>query len=367
MKKKTIWGMVTAVAVAGVAVFPAVVRTEPPSAPAWPATKVALASVTRVDVPRAFHGVGALEAARQVELAGETAGRITQIAFTSGQTVKAGQVLVQLNDATEQAERLRLRAQLLNAETVLARTRTLRSEQVATQEQLEQAVADRDMAQGDLRRVDALIAQKTIRAPFAGTVGIRRVHPGQYLQAGEPIASLVDASVMHVNFSLAEQAVPQLQRGQHVEVLIDAWPDRPVQAKIHAIDPVIGQARTARVQAVMPNPDDRLKAGMFANVRVLRQGLPPVLSVPETALTYTVYGQTVYVAAGGGDQPMTVQRALVESGERWDGRVEIVKGLHEGDHVVVSGQMKLNDGMTVEAVPQDTLQETAPAQAGQAS
>lgn len=145
----------------------------------WPATKVALAPVERAQAPRAFHGVGGLEAARQVELASETAGRVTRIAFTSGQRVKQGDLLVQLNDAPEQAERLRLRAQLRNAETVLARTRLLVADKVATQEQLDHAQAARDMAQGELRGIEAVIAQKAIRAPFAGTIGIRRVHEGK--------------------------------------------------------------------------------------------------------------------------------------------------------------------------------------------
>lgn len=321
----------------------------------WPATKVALAPVERAQAPRALRGVGELEAARQVELASETAGRVTRIAFTSGQRVKQGDLLVQLNDAPEQAERLRLRAQLGNAETVLARTRQLVADKVATQEQLDHAQAARDMAQGELRGIEAAIAQKGIRAPFAGTIGIRRVHEGQTLAAGDAIASLVDARTLHVNFALEEQALAHVQPGQPVEIRVDAWPQRRFDARVVAIDPLIGASRTLRMQASLPNADGVLHAGMFANVRVLRQQPAPVLAVPETAVTYTAYGQTVFVAEAGEQQGMTVRRVAVKTGERWDGRVEIVSGLEEGDRVVVSGQLKLSDGLQVEPVAHDAL------------
>ncbi|TBV06948.1 efflux RND transporter periplasmic adaptor subunit [Stutzerimonas kirkiae] len=321
----------------------------------WPATKVALATAERAEAPRAFHGVGELEAARQVELASETAGRITRIAFASGQAVKRGDLLVQINDAPEQAERLRLRAQLRNAERVLARTRQLKADQVATQEQLDNAQAAHDMALGQLRQIEAVIAQKAIRAPFAGVIGIRRVHEGQYLSAGDAIASLVDADTLNVNFALDEQAIPQLQPGQPVEVRVDAWPERRFAAQVAAIDPLVGKSRTVQVQASVPNDDGVLQAGMFANVRVLRQQPTPVLAVPETAVTYTAYGQTVFVAVPNEHQGLSVRRVAVKTGERWGGRVEIAEGLEDGDQVVVSGQIKLSDGMPVEPVAHDTL------------
>ncbi|WP_164133179.1 efflux RND transporter periplasmic adaptor subunit [Stenotrophomonas maltophilia] len=321
----------------------------------WPATKVALAPVERAQAPRAFHGVGELEAARQVELASEAAGRVVRIAFTSGQRVKQGELLVQLNDAPEQAERLRVRAQLRNAESVLARTRQLMADKVTTQEQLDHAQAARDMAQGELRGIEAVIAQKAIRAPFAGEIGIRRVHEGQYIGAGDAIASLVDAATLHVNFALEEQAVPHVQPGQPVELRVDAWPERRFDAQVSAIDPLIGQSRTVQMQARVPNTDGVLQAGMFANVRVLRRQPTPVLAVPETAIAYSAYGQTVFVAEPNDHQGLSVRRVAVKTGERWDGRVEIVSGLKAGDRVVVSGQLKLSDGMTVEPVAHDAL------------
>lgn len=364
MKRNTgFWGMAAvSVTVAALAVVVLLVtdRSNAEASGAWPITKVALAPVERTVAPRALHGVGALEAARQVALAAETPGRVTRIAFESGQTVKAGQLLVQMNDAPEQAERLRLQAQLRNAETVLARTRMLKADQVATQEQLDKAIAARDMAKGELRRVEAVIAQKAVRAPFDGVIGIRRVHEGQYLNAGEAVASLVDAGTMHVNFSLDEQAVRHLQPQQPVVLQLDAWPEQAFDARITAIDPLIGASRTVQVQASLPNVDGKLRAGMFAGIRVQRPQQEEVLTVPETALTYNAYGQTVFIARQAETQGLTVHRVAVKTGERWDGRVEIESGLAEGDQVVVSGQIKLSDGMQVEPVASNTLNAADP-------
>lgn len=365
MKKNNgFWGMATvSVAVAALALVVLLLtdRSSAQAGGAWPATQVALAQAERIAAPRALHGVGALEAARQVSLGTEVSGRVTRIAFESGQAVKAGQLLVQINDAPEQAERLRLQAQLRNAETVLARTRVLRADKVATQEQLDNATAARDMARGELRRVEAVIAQKAVRAPFDGVVGIRRIHEGQYLNAGDVIASLVDARTMHVNFSLDEQAVRHLHTGQPVALQLDAWPDQAFEARITAIDPMIGESRTVQVQASLPNDAGVLRAGMFAGIQVQRPQPEVVLAVPETAVTYSAYGQTVFVARPEEEKGLTVRRVAVKTGERWDGRVEVESGLAEGDQVVVSGQIKLSDGMQVEAVANDALRDVGQA------
>ncbi len=326
----------------------------------YPPVKVALASVERRVVPRVFDGVGELEAGRQVQVAAEAAGRITRIAFESGQQVQQGQLLVQLNDAVEQAELIRLKAQLRNAEILHARARKLVERNVASQEQLDNAVAARDMALGAVRQTQALIDQKAIRAPFSGQLGIRRVHLGQYLGVAEPVASLVDARTLKSNFSLDESTSPELKLGQPLEVLVDAYPGRSFPARISAIDPLIGKSRTVQVQALLDNPEGLLAAGMFASIRVSRKADAPSLSVPETAVTYTAYGDTVFVAHQDGDRPLSAKRVSVRIGERWDGRVEILQGLAEGDRVVTSGQINLSDGMAVEPAKEDTLSSAAP-------
>ena len=345
-------------AVAGAALYPRAdsqAAAHAADAAATPATKVALVPVVLGTQERYFAGVGELEAARQVQVAAETGGRVTQIRFASGQQVAAGAVLVQLNDAQEQAMLLRQRAQLKNAESSHARTVQMVKEKAATQEQLDSALAARDAALGDVRQTQALIAQKTIRAPFAGQLGIRKVHAGQYLNAADTVASLIDTKSLLVNFALDEQSSAKLAPGQAVQVLVDACPGDVFTAKINAIDPLVARSRMVQVQATLTNPRGALKAGMYANVRVAREA-GQQLTVPETAVTYSAYGDTVFVAQQEGKQPLSVKRVGVKLGERADGRVAILDGLREGQRVVASGQLKLADGMAVQAVA-NTLDE----------
>lgn len=346
----------TCIAVAFLAIYAADQVNDTANAPVvTPSVKVAVAKVQRTSVPSVITGIGELEAARQVRVGAEVGGRVTKISFESGQRVVAGQMLVQLNDAPEQAERIRRQAQLRNATSVHTRLRSLVTQHAATQEQLDAALAARDTAHGDLRHVEALIAQKAIRAPFSGEIGIRGVHEGQYLEVGAPVASLVDAGTLHINFSLNEQSSPRLQIGQSVEVVVDAYPGRRFQAAVTAIDPLIDRSRLIQVQATMANPDNLLKAGMYAKIQVARHDTPSVLTIPETAITYTAYGDTAFVVETDDQQMLVVRRVAVQVGERRDGRVEIEKGLRETDQVVTSGQLRLSDGMAVEAVKEDTL------------
>lgn len=352
-----------AVAVAGTALI-ARADSHAANAAAHPATKVALVPVVLATQERYFTGVGELEAARQVQVAAETGGRITHITFASGQHVAAGAVLVQLNDAPEQAALLRQRAQLKNAQSSHARTAQMLKDKAATQEQLDSALAARDAAMGEVRQTEALIAQKTIRAPFAGQLGIRKVHAGQYLNTADTVASLIDTTALLVNFALDEQSSAKLAPGQAVQVLVDAYPGQVFTAKINAIDPLIARSRMVQVQAALANPRSALKAGMYANVRVAREA-GQQLTVPETAVTYSAYGDTVFVAQQQDKQALTVKRVSVKLGERAGGRVAILDGLQEGQRVVASGQLKLADGMAVQAVP-NTL-EQAPRSAPKAA
>lgn len=322
---------------------------------AYPPTKVALATVQSSKLPNNMQGVGELEAARQVYLAAETNGRIATINFESGQVVKTGQGLVKLNDEPEQAELLRLQAQLTNAEKLYSRTRQLYSKNVAAAAQLDSTLSERDMIAASIREVKARIAQKTIKAPFDGIVGIRLVHEGQYLNAGERVASLVDASHLKLNFSLDEQVAPKISTKQPIRIEVDAYPDRVFTGSINAIDPLIGSSRTVQVQAVLPNKDNQLKAGMFARVQVTSPNSPSVLTVPETAVTYTAYGDTVFVAQFDNQKNLIAKRVSVKVGLRYNNMIEIKEGLSLGDQVVSSGQIKLSDGMTIEPIELDTL------------
>ncbi|TQJ94265.1 efflux RND transporter periplasmic adaptor subunit [Achromobacter sp. SLBN-14] len=331
-----------------------------------PPAKVAVAPAVQADFPVALAGIGSLEATRQVMVAAEVDGRVAQILFTPGEAVKAGQLLVQLNDAPEQGELARLQAQARNARALLDRTRRLVPLQAATREQLDQAVADHEQAAADVRRVQALIDQKRIKAPFDGVLGVRRVNLGQFARAGDPLVSLTDASSLYANLTLPEQALGALRVGQPVAVTVDAHAGREFPGKVTTVEPQVDPGtRTVRVQALLANPDGALSAGMYAQARIGLPDRPDVITVPETAVSYSAYGDSVYVVTPpeAAAAAPTVRQAYVKTGERLRGRVVVTEGLKAGDRVVTSGQLRLHNGAAVEILPDDTVALAAPGHA----
>lgn len=319
----------------------------------YPPVKVALATVKQQATPRKLTAVGELEAVRQIQVASEASGRIQQIYFQSGQHVSAGQLLLQLNDDIEQAEIVQLKAKLKLNEAVYQRGQELLKINAVAKEEVENALANRDVIVGQIQQLNAKIQQKKIRAPFAGVIGIRRVHQGQYLNIAEPIVSLVDTQYLLVNFNLDERSTPNIKVGQQLQVSLDAFPGQQFTAQVTAIDPLISSSRTVAVQAKLPNLQQQLKAGMYANV-ILQQQEEQVLMMPETAVTYTAYGETVFKAVDHKGQ-LQASKVAVKVGERNAGWVEVKSGLKQGDRVIRSGQLKLSDAMPIEAISQDTL------------
>lgn len=320
----------------------------------YPPVKVALTTVSLKTAPRKLTAVGELEAVRQIQVGSEAAGRIQQIYFQSGQYVNAGQLLIQLNDDIEQAEIVQLKAKLKLNEAVYQRGQALLKINAVAKEEVENALANRDVMLGQIQQLNAKIQQKKIRAPFSGVIGIRRVHQGQFLNIGEPIVSLVDTQYLLVNFNLDERSTPNIKVGQQLQVGLDAFPDQQFTAQVTAIDPLISSSRTVSVQAKLPNLQQQFKAGMYANV-VLQQHEEQVLMMPETAVTYTAYGETVFKAVDHQGQ-LQASKVAVKIGERSDGWVEVKSGLKQGDRVVSSGQLKLSDAMPIEAMSQHTLE-----------
>ena len=370
MKARSRAGAVVALAVAAALAGGAMYWKSKAAAPGggWsmPPAKVAVAPAVQTDFPVALAGIGSLEATRQVMVAAEVDGRVAQILFTPGEAVKAGQLLVQLNDAPEQGELARLQAQARNARALLDRTRRLVPLQAATREQLDQAMADHEQAAADVRRVQALIDQKRIKAPFDGVLGVRRVNLGQFARAGDPLVSLTDASSLYANLTLPEQALGVLRVGQPVAVTVDAHAGREFPGKVTTVEPQVDPGtRTVRVQALLANPDGALSAGMYAQGRIRLPDRPDVITVPETAVSYSAYGDSVYVVTPpeAAAAAPTVRQAYVKTGERLRGRVVVTEGLKAGDRVVTSGQLRLHNGAAVEILPDDTVALAAPGHA----
>ncbi|WP_417701257.1 efflux RND transporter periplasmic adaptor subunit [Pseudomonas sp.] len=316
--------------------------------------KVALSKVEFQHVPRYYDSIGTLEAVSQVRVSAEVPGRVSALHFDSGQRVEAGQPLISLNDEPQRAQRRRLEAVLRNAEQRLQRMSKLAPSGAASQEQFDQARADRDAARGELAQVNALIAQKNIRAPFSGELGIRQVHLGQYLNPGDVIANLSDSRRLRVNFSLDERARSELDWGQPVELRFHARPDQRFEARINAIDPILDDARMIHVQASLDGRDRHLAAGMFAEVRVRRPDRAKTLSITQTAILATAYGDMVFIAREE-DGVLRAKRVAVRTGDVWDGRVEVLEGLQISDRVVVSGQNRLSDETPLQVLPRNSL------------
>jgi membrane fusion protein, multidrug efflux system len=317
-----------------------------------PPATVTVAEAKSEVVPNLLKAVGDLVAVHQVNVTSDVSGRITEILFTAGSDVKAGSPLVQLFDAPEQADLASFKAQATVGQLSLDRAKQLASRQFGPQATVDSAQAVYDQANAGIARTQAIISQKLVRAPFDGELGVRHVEVGQYLTAGTQIVTLTDLSAVYANFTTTEKDRATLQVGQTVRVVVDAYPARKFEGKITTIEPQINtDTRNIRIQATIENPDHVLKPGMFATTTVVLPDKPAVVTVPETAVDYTLYGDSVYLItekkADNGTTSLTAVRTFVRTGDRIDGRVVITNGLKPGDRVVAVGQLKLQSGAAV--------------------
>ena len=318
-----------------------------------PPAQVSAVVATSETVPHYASGVGSLEAVHQVTVTPEVGGRITEIDFEAGAKVKTGDKILQINDGPDLGDLANYQAQAKLAQVTLERAQALVVHQYGPQADVDSAQSRLDQAKSMIQKTQAIIAQKQIRAPFAGTLGVRQVDLGQYLNPGAPIVTLTDLSTLYVNFTLPSQMRPQIKVGQKVEVTADAFPDRKFTATITTIEPqVSASTRTMRIQATMPNPDEALLPGMFVDAAVVLPSDAPEVILPETAVDYTLYGDSVYVirpdgSDANGKPVLKAHRVAVKTGLRWDDKVAILDGLKVGDQVVAAGQIKVQDGAAV--------------------
>jgi multidrug efflux system membrane fusion protein len=322
------------------------VRTAPPARSAPPPTAVAALVVRTAALPASLDAVGTLQAVREVMLAPETAGRVVDIRFEAGDRVAAGAPIVKLFDAPERADRAAAQARANLAKLELARSQELASTGAETHELLEQRQADMEQALASIQQLDARIAQKIVRAPFAGELGIRKVNPGQYLNAGDPLATLTAVDPLYVNFSVPQQELARVTVGAVVEVSADAWPGRAFSARVNAIEPVIGtDTRNVSVQALLPNPDRLLRPGMYVTARLVVAPQPNGIAVPATAIQTSASGDSVVLIRGPNREHEGVADvAAVQTGRRIGDLVVVTQGLAAGDVVVSEGQLRVQPG-----------------------
>lgn len=316
-----------------------------------PPVTVATAQAVPETWTASLEAVASLRSFRGITVRAELEGRVTRLAFESGAAVREGDVLVELDTSTETAQLAGLEAQARLAALSLERARELRRTGTNTPADLDFAENTAKQSLAAIEVLRATIAKKWIVAPFSGRLGIRAVNPGQFLNKGDAVVELESADPIYADFGLPQQELTRLRPGLEVRLQADAYPGRTFTGKIETTSPrVRDDTRNVGVRAVFPNPAEALRPGMFARVSVILPESSAVLVLPASAITYSPYGDSVYVVetetTPEGSREVARQR-FVEVGPRRGDQTSIRKGLKAGDRVVVAGQMKLRNGAAV--------------------
>lgn len=292
-----------------------------------------------------------VSAVQGVTVSAEVGGRVAQITFESGAAADTGEVLLRLDTASEDAQLASAEAAAALAEADLARVRKLGKRNLASEDTIDRAEAQVKETVAQVSVVHALIAKKTVCAPFSGRLGLRLVNLGQVLREGDPIVTLQTLDPVHVDFSVPQRHIAQLRQDMEVRSTTDAAPGKTFHGQIIAVSPEVDPAtRNVRVRALVRNPGEMLRAGMFANVEVVRPGTQSVLPIPATAVLYAPYGDSVFVVEHPGSSAETEQvlrQQFVRLGRARGDFVDVTDGLKAGETVVTSGVFKLRSNMKV--------------------
>lgn len=316
-----------------------------------PPESVATAKVEAAQWEASRSAVGTLVAVRGVTVASEVPGLVRRIGFESGAYVRRGDVLVELDSSTEQAQLAAARADAELARATLERTRTLRSSDYTSAADLDAADARAKQTAANAGMLQATIAKKTIRAPFDGRVAIRQVELGQVLSPGTLVASLQSIDPIHADFWLPQQALSDLRPGMRARLRTDVFPQQSWEGQVTTVNSEVDiSTRNVRVRATFPNPDGRLRPGMFGNVDVVSPDKRSVVVIPATAVIYAPYGDSVFALEkkeGAGEGTLIARQKFVRLGERRGDLVAVASGLTAGETVVGSGAFKLRNGTAV--------------------
>ncbi len=293
-----------------------------------------------------LRAIGTLQSDESVQITSEIAGRITEIPLSEGAPVKAGDVMVRLDSALANAEVADAQARYNLAQGNLGRANSLAVSGNVTERARDEASTNAETTRAALELAKVRLDKHTIRAPFNGIAGIRKVSPGAYVEAGDAIVNLEKIDTLKIDFKLPELYLAQVRTGQTVEIAVDALPGRTFTGTIYAIDPHIDiNGRALNIRARLENPDLVLRPGLFARIRVKGQVKRNALVVPEAAIVPRGEDKIVYLVSNG--QAIEVK---VELGNRNNGMVEVLDGLSEDAMVVTAGQQKLKNGSPVEIV-----------------
>jgi membrane fusion protein, multidrug efflux system len=357
IKRMLIMLIAVGVVLGGIFAFKAFVNTKIKEVMAGMANPTQTVSTTKAAATNwqaQLEAVGTLRASSGADLSLELPGVVDTIDFNSGDDVKAGQLLLRLRVEDDVAK-----LQSLQAVAELARITLERDQKQLAARAVSQAVVDNDAANyknamAQVAQQQALLDKKSLRAPFAGHLGIRQVDLGQFLSAGTPIVTLQALDPIYVDFFLPQRAVSEIKVGQTATLKVDTFPNQTFTGEITAINPrVEASSRNLQVRATLKNADHKLVPGMFANVYIDTGAPQKLVTLPQTAITFNAYGSTVYLVEDKGkddkDQPkLQVRQTFVTTGATRGDQIAVLKGVKQGDTVVTAGQMKLRDGSPIE-------------------
>ena len=318
-----------------------------------PAEAVTSVVAQREQWPATMTLIGTMEAVHGVTVSADLPGVVERITFESGQSVRAGDVLVELDTRQERAQLAALEAQRDLAKVNYGRMQQLVTEGVISRMEYDQATAQQKATEANVAEIRATIARKTIRAPFSGILGIRKVNLGQYLPAGNPVVSLQSLSPIYVNVGVPQQITGQVKVGSKLRVAAEEAPGQLFTGTVTAIDSVVDETtRNIQVQATLSNPEGKLRPGMFVQVDVGVGASRSVITLPASAISYAPYGDSVFIITDLKDPKGKTYRGVRQQfvkveGSRGD-QVAIVSGVNPGDEVVTSGVFKLRNGAAVQ-------------------
>ncbi|MFM5600028.1 efflux RND transporter periplasmic adaptor subunit [Aeromonas veronii] len=311
-----------------------------------------------------IEAIGFIEPNQGVTLSTELAGTIDAITFESGKPVKADQLLLSLDSTVERANLRASQAKLPAAKAKFDRFQNLYKTSSISKEQLDEAEAAYRSLEADIESLKATIARREVRAPFSGVVGLRNVFLGQYLQPGTDIVRLEDTSVMRLRFTVPQTDISKIKLGQTIKINVDAYPQTQFDGHITAIEPAVNfQSGLIQVQADIPNNDGQLRSGMFARASIIMPTVKDQIVIPQSAISFTLYGQNVYVLKEGEEtdkegnkvKVLRAKQVVVKAGERRGNDVHVLSGIQAGDQIVLSGQVRLSNDTKVHVVENDAL------------
>lgn len=310
-------------------------------------------------IPR-IRSIGTLTAIQGVELASQVGGVVSAIQFESGDKVQKGAELILLDDAVEQADLLNNKATLRGAMLEFTRQQDLQGRGFAAEAKLDDARSSRDSAAASVQKTRALIEQKTIKAPFAGKLGLKNVEIGQYVSAGMALVTLQTLDPVWVDFPVPENEISKIEEGQAITVSVDAFPGASFSGSVETLDARVSKdTRTLVVRGRLANPGEKLLPGMFANVSVEAGEPAELITVPRTAVSFSLYGDSIYVVKKGetpaqakdsektAEPELTADRRFVRVGPTQGDRIAILEGVKAGEPVITTGQLKLKPGARV--------------------